>query len=111
MKSMKLSGVVFVIVMTTAASAGLYFPRPDLINQQIAACQPDFDHPPRCLPRRFDDAGQDPLAEMVSSRRSPGAGLLPDNLGQAIGASPDAGGQAASTPQQAWMMPPEMSAR
>jgi len=105
MKSMKLLGVVFVIVMTTAASAGLYFPRPDLISTKIAACRPDFDHPPRCLARRFDDASQDILAEMDFAGPLPGAGLMPDNLAQTIGAGPDAGVPARAMLQEAWMAP------
>jgi hypothetical protein len=104
---MKLLGVVFVIVMTTAASAGLYFPRPDLINQQSAACRPDFDNPPRCLASPFDSASQDPRGGWVLS---PGAGFLPQDGPQSIGRGPDTGVQAGSMLQQAWLMP-QMSAR
>ncbi len=104
MKSMKLLGVVFVIVMTTAASAGLYFPRPDLINRQSAACRPDFDHPPRCLTRRFDDASQDLLADMVLAGPSALAGFLPDDWAQTMDAGSDARTQPRSTLRQAGMV-------
>jgi len=84
MKSMKLLGVVLVIVVASAASAGLYFPRPDLINRQTVACRPDFEHPPRCLSPLIDPASETLLAEQVLAGPSPDAGLLWNDWVQTI---------------------------